>query len=89
MAISAVDRTPASHYDDLIRYSNGSWRQHLSVIRGLIRSLRRRVLLSIYPRWPRANAFEKGYAILLPMPGDMPFLLHYALEALRDLDTTH
>ena len=38
-------------------------------------------------RWPRSRPLEEGYAILLPSPEDMPFLLRFALEALRHLDT--
>ena len=30
-----------------------------------------------------------GYTILMPMPSDMPFLLRFALEGLRAMDTTH
>jgi hypothetical protein len=32
---------------------------------------------------------EDGYTILLPSPTDMPFLLRFALEGMRELDTHH
>jgi hypothetical protein len=38
-------------------------------------------------RWPRSRPLEEGYAILLPMPMDMPFLLRFALEGLQSIDT--
>jgi hypothetical protein len=47
------------------------------------------VLRALFRRWKSRRDFEDGYSILLPMPMDMPFLLRYALEGLRHLDTTH
>jgi hypothetical protein len=38
-------------------------------------------------RWPRSRALEEGYAILLPTPMDMPFMLRFALEGLRHINT--
>jgi hypothetical protein len=38
-------------------------------------------------RWPRSRPLEEGYAIVLPIPEDMPFLLRFALEELRHIDT--
>jgi hypothetical protein len=38
-------------------------------------------------RWPRSRPLEEGYAILLPTPEDMPFLLRFALEGLHHIDT--
>jgi hypothetical protein len=38
-------------------------------------------------RWPRSRTLEDGYAILLPTPMDMPFLLRFALEGLQHVDT--
>jgi hypothetical protein len=46
------------------------------------------VLRLVFGRW-RRQELEEGYTILLPMPMDMPFLLRFALEGLRNLDTTH
>ncbi len=47
------------------------------------------VLDSLFGRWRTAETLADGYSILLPMPMDMPFLLWFALESLRDMDTTH
>jgi hypothetical protein len=47
------------------------------------------VLELLFGRWRPARTLADGYSILLPMPMDMPFLLWFALEALRDMDTTH
>jgi hypothetical protein len=47
------------------------------------------LLRLLFGRWRRRSAFEEGYTILLPSPMDMPFLLRYALEGLRRMDTTH
>lgn len=55
----------------------------------MIRSLKQLALQSLFARWRRPCPFEEGYTILLPSPMDMPFLLKYALEGLRGLDTTH
>jgi hypothetical protein len=46
-------------------------------------------LSALFGRWQRPCPFEEGYTILLPSPMDMPFLLRYALEGLRQIDTTH
>jgi hypothetical protein len=47
------------------------------------------VLNAIFGRWHGAGPQEEGYTILLPSPMDMPFLLRFALEGLRRLDTKH
>ena len=47
------------------------------------------VLESLFGRWRTAGTLADGYSILLPMPMDMPFLLWFALESLRDMDTSH
>lgn len=60
-----------------------------TVIKTLLRPVRRAVLYSLYPRWRRLNRLEDGYSVLLPMPMDMPFLLRYALEGLNSMDTSH
>lgn len=48
-----------------------------------------RLVMQIYfnGRWPRSRSLEDGYAILLAVPGEMPFLARLALEGLRYLDT--
>jgi hypothetical protein len=46
------------------------------------------VLETLFGRWRRRRPLQQGYAILLPIPSDMPFLLRYALEGLRATDTT-
>ena len=38
-------------------------------------------------RWPPSRPLEDGYTILLPSPMDMPFMLRFALEGLRHIDT--
>jgi hypothetical protein len=43
----------------------------------------------LFGRWRRLQPVGDGYTILLPMPMDMPFLLRFALEALRQLNTEH
>ncbi len=49
---------------------------------------KRLVLQFLYGRrWPRSRPLEDGYAILLSMPMDMPFLLRFALEGLRHVNT--
>jgi hypothetical protein len=47
------------------------------------------VLGVLFGRWRPARTLTDGYSILMPMPMDMPFLLRFALEGLRDMDTTH
>jgi hypothetical protein len=47
------------------------------------------VLNAIFGRWHGRGPREDGYTILLPSPMDMPFLLRFALEGLRQLDTSH
>jgi hypothetical protein len=47
------------------------------------------VLNTLVGRWRRARPTAPGYAIVMPMPMDMPFLLRFALEGLRAMDTTH
>src|SRR5260370_32763098 len=47
------------------------------------------VLESLFGRWRTAGTLADGYSIVLPTPMDMPFLLWFALETLRDMDTTH
>jgi hypothetical protein len=42
---------------------------------------------ALFDRWRRAQPLVAGYTILLPMPMDMPFLLRFALEGLRHLNT--
>jgi hypothetical protein len=44
---------------------------------------------TLFGRWRRARPLGAGYSILLAMPSDMPFLLRFALEGLRAMDTTH
>jgi hypothetical protein len=51
--------------------------------------LKSMVLCALFGRWRRARPMTPGYAILMPMPMDMPFLLRFALEGLRAMDTTH
>lgn len=41
----------------------------------------------VYGHWPERPRLEDGYTILLPIPADMPFLLRFALEGLRHLQT--
>jgi hypothetical protein len=47
------------------------------------------ILEALFGRWRTAGALADGYSIILPMPMDMPFLLWFALESLRDMDTAH
>jgi hypothetical protein len=47
------------------------------------------LLRGLYGRWHRPSPVVEGYAVLLPFPSDMPFLLKYALEGLKHLDLTH
>ena len=51
--------------------------------------LKGKVLAALFAHWPSASGARDGYTILLPSPMDMPFLLQYALEGLRHMDTTH
>lgn len=56
----------------------------------MLKWLIRDCLLSLaFGRWPRSAPAVPGYSILIPLPADMPFLLTYALEGIRHLDTTH
>lgn len=52
-------------------------------------NLKQLAVSALFARWRRRSPFEDGYTILLPVPMDMPFLLRYALEALRLLDTAN
>ena len=54
-----------------------------------MRHLKNFVLEFLFGRWRTAGTLADGYSILLPMPMDMPFLLWFALEGLREMDTTH
>ena len=45
--------------------------------------------LLVRRRWPQLRSLEEGYAILLPVPGEMPFLARFALEGLRYIDTAN
>jgi hypothetical protein len=48
------------------------------------------ILRYIYGRrWPSSRRLEEGYAILLPTPMDLPFLLRFALEGLRQINTAN
>jgi hypothetical protein len=47
------------------------------------------ILRLLFGGWRRRGRLEEGYSILLPTPMDMPFLLQYALDSLRHLDTSH
>src|SRR5262249_24821057 len=42
-----------------------------------------------FGRWRRPCPSAEGYSIFLPSPADMLFLLRFALEGLRHLDTSH
>jgi hypothetical protein len=44
---------------------------------------------TLFGRWRRSRSgpLREGYSILLAMPSDMPFLLRFALEGLRAMDT--
>ena len=42
---------------------------------------------ALVPGWGRARAPAEGYAVLVPTPMDMPFLLRYALEGLATIRT--
>jgi hypothetical protein len=42
---------------------------------------------ALFGRWRRPQPLVAGYTILLPMPMDMPFLLRFALEGLRHLNS--
>ena len=46
-------------------------------------------LVPFFGRWRRPYPTVDGYTILLPSPMDMPFLLQFALEELRHLNTSH
>jgi hypothetical protein len=48
-----------------------------------------RVVALFFGRWRRHSRPVEGYTILLPSPVDMPFLLRFALDGLRHLDTSH
>jgi len=47
------------------------------------------LLKACFGRWGRLATITQGYTVLLPSPADMPFLLRYALEGLKQLDLTH
>jgi hypothetical protein len=47
------------------------------------------VLEFLFGRWRSAGTLADGYSVLLPTPMDMPFVLWFALEALRAMDTRH
>jgi hypothetical protein len=47
------------------------------------------LLRALFGRWHRPGPRVDGYTILLPSPMDMPFLLRFALEGLRQMETTH
>lgn len=47
------------------------------------------VLTPFFGHWRGPGPAVDGYSILLPSPMDMPFLLRFALEGLRHLDTSH
>src|SRR5580704_16538939 len=47
------------------------------------------MLRLLFGRWRPHERLEEGYSILLPTPMDMPFLLQFALDSLRHLDTSH
>jgi hypothetical protein len=49
--------------------------------------LKRVILRLLFGGWRRHERVEEGYSILVPTPMDMPFLLQYALDSLRHLDT--
>ncbi len=57
--------------------------------RGSRLDLRALPLHLLFSRWRHRSHLDDGYSILLPMPADLPFLLRYALEGLRHLDTSH
>jgi hypothetical protein len=48
---------------------------------------KRIVQTAFFGRWRRGQPLTPGYTILLPTPMDMPFLLRFALEGLRHLNT--
>jgi hypothetical protein len=50
-------------------------------------SPKRVIQMLLFGRWRRPQPLAAGYTILLPMPMDMPFLLRFALEGLRHLNT--
>jgi hypothetical protein len=50
-------------------------------------SPKRIIHTALFGRWRRAQPLATGYTILLPTPMDMPFLLRFALEGLRHLNT--
>jgi hypothetical protein len=50
-------------------------------------SPKRIIQTALFGRWRRSQPLVAGYTILLPMPMDMPFLLRFALEGLRHLNS--
>jgi hypothetical protein len=50
-------------------------------------SPKRVIQTAFFGRWRRSQPLVPGYTILLPTPMDMPFLLRFALEGLRHLNT--
>jgi hypothetical protein len=57
--------------------------------RRIVLTLKGLMLRLLFGRWRRLGRPAEGYSILLPTPMDMPFLLRYALEGLRHVDTSH
>src|SRR3954467_13442415 len=49
--------------------------------------LKRILQTALFGRWRRPHPLVDGYTILLQMPMDMPFLLRFALEGLRWMNT--
>ena len=59
------------------------------LVRNLARNWKWLVLAPFFGRWRSVGPAMDGYTILLPSPMDMPFLLRFALEGLRHLNTNH
>ena len=49
--------------------------------------IKRMLQTALFGRWRGALPLEDGYTIVLQMPMDMPFLLRFALEGLRPMNT--
>ncbi len=45
------------------------------------------LLRNLFARWNRCPELEAGYTLVFPSPMDMPFLLSFALEGLKKIDT--
>jgi hypothetical protein len=58
-------------------------------LREILRDLKWQALAAFFGRWRRPRPSVEGYTILLPSPMDMPFLLRFALEGIRHVDTSH